>query len=82
MARSPRSARTRDGAVARSSAARWQGATGELAGATGRAPGKAVRGGAHPSGGAMERQQRMLRAAAFVGAEGAPVTNDVEGVAL
>jgi hypothetical protein len=65
MARSPRSARTRDGAVARSSAARWQGATGELVGATGRPPGKAVRGGAHPSSGAMERQQRMLRAARF-----------------
>jgi hypothetical protein len=38
--------------------ARWQGAAGELMGATGRAPGKAVKGGAHPSGGATWRQWR------------------------
>jgi hypothetical protein len=33
-------------------AGRWQGAASELTGATGRAPGKAVRGRAHPSSGA------------------------------
>jgi hypothetical protein len=69
----------RDGAVA---AGRRQGATGELAGVTGRVSGKAVRGGAHMSDAAMERRWRMLRAAAFVGGEGAPVMDDIDGVAL
>jgi hypothetical protein len=61
---------------------RWQDAAGELAGATRRAPGKAVGGGAHPSDGVTERQWRMLRAAAFVSGEGAPVTDGIDGVAL
>jgi hypothetical protein len=69
----------RDGAVA---AGRRQGATGELAGVTGRVSGKAVGGGAHMSDAAMERRWRMLRAAAFVGGEGAPVMDDIDGVAL
>jgi hypothetical protein len=69
--------------VARSSAAgQWQGAAGELTGAIGRAPGKAVGGGAHPSGGVTERRWRMLRAAAFIGGEGAPVASGDGGMAL
>jgi hypothetical protein len=48
----------------------------------GGAPGKAVGGGAHPSGGAVWRWWRMLRAAAFNGGEAAPVTHDIDGVAL
>jgi hypothetical protein len=38
----------------------WQGAAGELAGATRRTPGKAVRGGAHLNSGAAWRQWRCL----------------------
>jgi hypothetical protein len=59
--------RRRGGVLTGSSvvAGRWQSVAGELAGATGRASGKAVGGGAHPSGGAA-----------------APVTDDVDGVAL
>jgi hypothetical protein len=45
-------------------------------------PGKAVGGGAHPSGGAAWRRWRMLQVAAFNGGEAAPITNDVDGVAL
>jgi hypothetical protein len=48
MAPCPRDADLKNGSVA---AGRWQGATGELVGGTGRAPGKAIGGGAHPSGG-------------------------------
>jgi hypothetical protein len=51
-------------------------------GAIGRVPGKAVRGGAHPSGGAVWRRWRMLRAAVFNGGEAAPMTDDIDGVAL
>jgi hypothetical protein len=63
-------------------AGRRQGATGELMGATGRAPGKAIGGGAHLSGGVMERWWRMLWAAAFIGGEGAPVVNSDGGTTL
>jgi hypothetical protein len=63
-------------------AVRRQGAAGELVGATGRAPGKAIGGGAHSSGGAMERQWRMLWAAAFIGGEGAPVAGSDGGMSL
>jgi hypothetical protein len=64
-------------------AAGWrQGAAGELAGAIVRAPGKAVGGGAHPSGGAMERRWRMLRAATFVSGERAPVAGGDGGTTL
>jgi hypothetical protein len=38
----------------------WQGAAGELAGATGRAPDKAVGGRAHPSDGAAWRRRRSM----------------------
>jgi hypothetical protein len=57
---SPRAVRARDGALAGGpvAASRWQGATGELAGVTGRTPGKVVGGGAHPSSGAVWRQWR------------------------
>jgi hypothetical protein len=48
----------------------------------GGALGKAVGGGAHPSGGAAWRRWRMLRAAAFNGGKVTPVTDDVNGVAL
>jgi hypothetical protein len=81
---SPR-ARWRGGTLAGGSvaASRWQGATSELVGATGRVPGKGVEGGAHPSGGAAWRRWRMLRVvAAFNGGEAAPVTDDINGVAL
>jgi hypothetical protein len=44
--------------------------------------GKAVGGGVHPSGGAMERWWRMLWAAALVGGEAASVMDDINGVAL
>jgi hypothetical protein len=63
-------------------AGRRQGATGELTGATGRAPGKAVRGGADPTGDAVWRRWRMLRAVAFVGGEGALVAGCDGGMAL
>jgi hypothetical protein len=59
-----------------------QGAAGELARATGRASGKAVGGGAHPSGGATKRRWRMLRASAFIGGEGAPVADGDGGMTL
>jgi hypothetical protein len=63
-------------------AGQWQGVADELTGATRRAPGKAIRGGAHPSGGAAWRRWMMLRAAAFVGLEGAPVVGGDGGMAL
>jgi hypothetical protein len=63
-------------------AGRWQGDTGELTGATGREPGKAVGSGAHPRGGTAWRRWRMLRAAAFNAGEAAPMIDDVDGVAL
>jgi hypothetical protein len=63
-------------------AGQWQGAVGKLVEATGRVPGKAVEGGAHRSGGAAWRRWRMLWAAAFNGGEAAPVTDDIDGVAL
>jgi hypothetical protein len=50
-------------------AGRWHDAAGELVGATGRAPGKAVGGGAHPSGDAAWRRLRMLQPVAFNGSE-------------
>jgi hypothetical protein len=82
-ARSPRTTRAHDGAVARSPAAGWrQGATSELTEATGRAPGNAVGGGVHPSGGVTERRWRMLRATAFIGGEGAPVAGGDGGTTL
>jgi hypothetical protein len=59
-----------------------QGAVGELAGATRRASGKAVGGGAHPSGSAAWKWWRMLQAAAFNGGEAALVMDDGDGVAL
>jgi hypothetical protein len=61
---------------------RRQGAAGELAGATGRAPGKAVGGGAHPKGGAAWRRWRSLRTAVFTDGEGAPVAGGDGGAAL
>jgi hypothetical protein len=83
MALSPRIASTRDGVVAHSPAAgQWQGAAGELTGAKGRASGNAVGGGAHPSGGAMKRQRRMLRVAAFISGEGAPMFRGDGGTTL
>jgi hypothetical protein len=45
-------------------------------------PGKAIGGGAHPSGGTAWRWWRMLWAAAFNGSEAAPVMDDIDGVAL
>jgi hypothetical protein len=49
--------RSCDDAVARSPVARWwQGAAGELTAAIGRAPGKVVKGRAHPNGGAAWRR--------------------------
>jgi hypothetical protein len=63
-------------------ASRWQGVAGELAGATRRAPGKAVRGRAHPSDGVVWRQWRMLWVAAFNGGETAPVGGGNGGTAL
>jgi hypothetical protein len=61
---------------------RQQGVAGELTGATVRAPGKAVGGGAHPSDGAAWRRWRMLRAVTFNGGEASPVMDDVDGVGL
>jgi hypothetical protein len=83
-ARSPRAARARDGALACGLvvAGRWQGAADELMGAIGRAPSKAVRGGAHPSGGAASRRWRMLQATAFISGEGAPVASGDGGLTL
>jgi hypothetical protein len=63
-------------------AGRRQGAVDELAGATGRVPGKAVGGGAHPSGNAAWRWWRMLLSEAFVGREGAPVAGGDGGTTL
>jgi hypothetical protein len=63
-------------------ASRWQGVVGELAGATVRAPGKAVGGGAHPNGGAAWRLWRSLRTAVFTGGEGASVASGDGGAAL
>jgi hypothetical protein len=78
----------------RSGVARWRGRC-DLAGGLGVAQvaalapieqgsvsGKAVGGGAQPSGGAAWRRWRMLRAVAFNGGEAAPVTDDIDGVAL
>jgi hypothetical protein len=48
----------------------------------GGASGKAVEGGAHPSGSAMWRRWRMLQAVAFNGSEAAPGMDGVDGVAL
>jgi hypothetical protein len=59
-----------------------QGAAGELTGATGRAPDKGIRCGAHPSGGVAERRWRMLRATTFVGGEGGPVAGGDGGTTL
>jgi hypothetical protein len=59
-----------------------QGAAGELMGATGRALGKAVGGGAHPNGGAAWRRWRSLGTAAFIGGERALVAGGDGGVAL
>jgi hypothetical protein len=80
---SPRAARVLDVAVVCSPVAGWWlGAADELVGATGRAPGKAVGGGAHPSAGAAWRRWRMLWAVAFNGDEATPMMDDVDGVAL
>jgi hypothetical protein len=51
-------------------------------GATGRVPGKAVGGGAHPSGGAAWMRWWMPWVAAFVGGEGAPVAGSDGGTTL
>jgi hypothetical protein len=59
-----------------------QGVVGELMGTTGRASGKGVGGGTHPSGGTVWMRWRMLRAVAFNGGEAAPVTDDIDDVAL
>jgi hypothetical protein len=74
LARSRRIPRGHDDALADGSvvAGWWQGAAGELTGATGRVPGKVVRGGAHPSGDAAWRWWRMRRAAAFNDGEAWP----------
>jgi hypothetical protein len=61
---------------------RRQGDVGELVGATGRAPGKAAGGGAHPSGGAAWRRWRMLWAVTFINREGAPVADGDGGTTL
>jgi hypothetical protein len=63
-------------------AGQQQGAIGELTGATGRAPGMAIGDRTHPNGGAAWRWWRMLQATAFNGGEAAPVTDDIDGVAL
>jgi hypothetical protein len=63
-------------------ASQRQGAAGELAGATRRALGKAVWGGAHPSGDTAWRRWRMIRAAGFNDGGVALVTDDIDGVAL
>jgi hypothetical protein len=78
----------------RSGVARWRGRC-DLAGGLGVAAavasapieqggtsGKAVGGEAHLSGGAVWRGWTMLRVAAFNGSEAAPVTDDIDGVAL
>jgi hypothetical protein len=79
VAQSPRPAhaRWRGGALAGGSvvAGRWQRA-GVIV------PGKAVRGGAHPSGDVAWRRWRMLRATAFIGGEGAPMAGDDGGMTL
>jgi hypothetical protein len=72
---------------ARSPVARWQLASGKVLPVSSRGPqggpsGKAVGGGAHPSGDTAWRQWRMIRAAAFNDGEVAPVTDDIDGVAL
>jgi hypothetical protein len=51
-------------------------------GATGRAQGKAVGGGAHPNDGAARRRWRSLGTAAFIGRERAPVADDDGGTTL
>jgi hypothetical protein len=61
----------------------WRhGAANELARVTGRAPGKAVGGGADPNGGAVWRQWRSLGTAAFIGGVRALVANGDGGAAL
>jgi hypothetical protein len=84
--RSPRNthARWRGGALTGGSvvAGQWHGAAGEVAGATGRAPGKAVRGGAHPNGSAVWRRWRSLGAVAFIGEGRAPVAGGDGGMTL
>jgi hypothetical protein len=92
-----RTGRARGAVTARSSCVRWrsgaltggsvvagrrQGATGELTGATGRASGKAVGGGAHPNDIVAWRRWRILQAVAFVVREGAPVAGGDGGTAL
>jgi hypothetical protein len=81
--RSPHTACVLDGVVAHSLAAgRWHGAVGELMGATGRASGKAIGGGAHLSGDMTWRRWRMLWVAVFIGGEGAPVASGDGGTTL
>jgi hypothetical protein len=63
-------------------AGRRHGAAGELAGATGRAPGKAIEGGAHLSSGATKRRRRMLWVEVFIGGEGASVAGGDGGTTL
>jgi hypothetical protein len=63
-------------------AGRQHGAISELAGATGRAPGNAVKGGAHLSGGTTWRRWRMLWVVVFIGGEGAPVAGGDGGTTL
>jgi hypothetical protein len=63
-------------------AGRRQGATGELAGATGRVPGNAVGGGAHPNGGEAWRRRRSHGTAALVNGKRAPVASGDAGTTL
>jgi hypothetical protein len=77
-------ARRRGGALVGGSVAagRWQRAAGGLTGPTGRVPGNAVGGGAHPSGGTMKMRWRMLQAVAFIVGEGAPISGEDGGTTL
>jgi hypothetical protein len=61
---------------------RRQGVVGELVGVTGRVPGKAVGGRAHPNGGAAWRRRRSFGTAAFVDGEKAPVASGDGGTTL
>jgi hypothetical protein len=63
-------------------AGRWQGAAGELTGATGRSSGEVLGGRAHPNDGAAWRRWRSLGTALFVGGERAPMAGGDGGTAL
>jgi hypothetical protein len=63
-------------------AGRWQGAAGELTGATGRAPGEVLGGRAHPNDGVAWRRWRRLGTTVFIGGERAPISGGDGGTAL